>query len=82
MSKPANPEYHSTSVRPIENGYLVSTSHEGPNGYESKETYHETKPTISTAVVSSPRQQGKTQQSSNLRSAIDCALKGGSHKRK
>ena len=39
-------EHCSVSVRKIDNGFVVTKSRHGPNGYESSETYHEKKPTI------------------------------------
>lgn len=39
-------EYHSVSVRKIDNGFIVNKSTSGPKGYKSSETYHVKKPNI------------------------------------
>jgi hypothetical protein len=39
-------EYHSVSVRKIDNGYIISKSSEGPKGYRSSESLSPTKPKI------------------------------------
>lgn len=39
-------EHHSVSVSKISNGYIIRESHDGPNGYTSKETYSRTKPKV------------------------------------
>lgn len=38
--------HESISVRPIDNGYIISRSTDGPKGYKCSETYSATKPKI------------------------------------
>lgn len=39
-------EHVSVSIRPIENGFIVSHSRSSPKGYEHKETFHAKRPVI------------------------------------
>lgn len=49
--------HHHVSVRKIENGFIVSQSHDGPKGYQSKEFFTKTPPKvkIDTGVSATPR---------------------------
>lgn len=38
--------HESVSVRPIDNGYIISRSSDGPKGYKCSETFSPTKPKI------------------------------------
>ncbi len=48
-------QYASVSVRKIDNGFIISESHEGPKGYSHKERFSPTKPTITMPLADAPK---------------------------
>lgn len=53
-------QHASVSVRPIDNGYIISHSHDGPKGYTHREVYVKTKPKITMPQVSTGPAARKT----------------------
>lgn len=53
-------EYHSVSVRKIDNGYLLSRSSSGPKGYKTKELYYSEKPVIDVDKIVEEKQKEMT----------------------
>lgn len=47
-------EYHSVSVRKIDNGFIVSKSSSTPKGYKSTEVFSPTKPKLDIPVAAKP----------------------------
>ena len=43
--------HHSVSVSKISNGFLISKSVDGPNGYKTTQTYSPTKPKVEMTVA-------------------------------
>lgn len=74
MPKPgrgASSSHHSISIRPISNGFIMSQSHDGPEGYKSTETYHPSRP----KVEFGPREASKRAQAKNPSNGLTGALR-------